>query len=165
MSERTTRRRDSGSDTTWSQSDALVPLIFRTARVLSGRMREGSPDVVWSMTSVHLFALRYLADHALVTNGELARHLDVTKQATSELIAGLESAGIVRRASHPDDGRARVLELTPEGKELLAEGHRRWTQIQDEWIALLGPRRVATVQKALQDFLAAAGDPPQRPSS
>jgi DNA-binding MarR family transcriptional regulator len=154
MSERTTRRRDSGSDTTWSQSDALVPLIFRTARVLSGRMREGSPDVVWSMTSVHLFALR-----------ELARHLDVTKQATSELIAGLESAGIVRRASHPDDGRARVLELTPEGKELLAEGHRRWTQIQDEWIALLGPRRVATVQKALQDFLAAAGDPPQRPSS
>jgi DNA-binding MarR family transcriptional regulator len=122
-------------------------------------MRENSLEVVWSMTNVHLFALRYLAENTLVTGSELARHLDVTKQATSELVIGLESAGLVRRTPHPADGRAYVLELTERGHELLIEGHRRWAQIEDEWVGLVGPRRVAVLQKVLEEVLAAAGNP------
>ena len=137
----------------------LVPLIFRTAKVLSERMREGTPETVTSMTFVHAATLNYLAENSNVTASALSRHLNITKQATSEVVVGLESAGIIRRRAHATDGRAQILLLTKEGRALLALGFQRWQQIQDEWVALVGLPRVEMVQDVLRTILAAVGDP------
>ena len=83
------------------------------------------------MTVVHGLAARYLIGRDDVTTVELAGYLGITKQSTSEVVAPLERAGIVRRAPHPSDGRARVLLLTDDGAAKLGRrpvplaGHRR----------------------------------------
>jgi DNA-binding MarR family transcriptional regulator len=136
-----------------------VPLILRTAKLLSERMREGTPEAVTSMTFVHAATLNYLAENSNITASALSRHLNITKQATSEVVVGLESAGVIRRRAHSTDGRAQILLLTKEGKALLAQGHQRWQQIQDEWVALVGLQPVEMVQEVLRTVLAAVGYP------
>lgn len=53
---------------------------------------------------------------------ELAERLGISKQAVSELIDELESAGVLRRTPDPTDARARLVSFTPKGRERLLEG-------------------------------------------
>ena len=53
----------------------------------------------------------------------LAAREGVTQPAMTQLISRLEDAGLVRRESHPDDGRVVLVTITDEGRATLA--HRR----------------------------------------
>jgi DNA-binding MarR family transcriptional regulator len=141
--------------TTAAQPDDLVVLVVRTAKALVERVRaEHSHEHPHSaLTVVHGLAARYLADHDDVTTVELARYLRITKQSTSEVVAQLENAGIVRRTPHPRDGRARVVSLTEEGEAKLLEGRCRFAGIEDEWAALVGREQLEVVRDALSAFL------------
>jgi DNA-binding MarR family transcriptional regulator len=139
--------------------DDLVVLIVRTAKALVERLRAegGHPDHT-AFTVVHGLATRYLADHDDVTTVELARYLRITKQSTSDVVAQLENAGILQRARHPRDGRARVLTLTDNGKAKLADGRRRFAAIEEEWAALVGCDALDVLRDALLAFLDADAD-------
>ena len=56
----------------------------------------------------------------------LATREGVTQPAMTQLISRLEDAGLVRRESHPDDGRVVLVTITDEGRATLA--HRRDTR-------------------------------------
>jgi len=136
--------------------DELVILLVRTAKAFVDRLRAQHPGGESSpMTIVHGLAARYLVGRDDVTAGELARYLRITKQSASEVVALLEQSGIVRRAPHPRDGRARVVLLTEEGKAKLADGRKRWQQLEDEWAELVGAAALVTVRAALEASLAA----------
>jgi len=133
-------------------------LVVRTAKALVDRMREekaAAGDASSPMTVVHGLAARYLLERDDVTNVELAHYLGVTKQSTSEVVATLEREGLVVRAPHPSDGRARVLLLTDEGRCRLEEGRLRWRELEDEWAELVGRDRLDTVREALEAYLIA----------
>ena len=49
---------------------------------------------------------------------ELAAELYLDKSTASRVVAALERKGYVRRAPHPEDGRAVVLTVTPAGQRL-----------------------------------------------
>jgi DNA-binding MarR family transcriptional regulator len=139
-----------------SPDDELVLLVVRVAKALVERVRSEHPDGASSpMTVVHGLAARYLVGRTDVTTVELARYLGVTKQSTSEVVALLEEAGMVRRAPHPSDGRARVLLLTEEGAAKLGEGRCRWQEIEDEWAELVGRDKLDAMRVALEAYLAA----------
>ncbi len=141
--------------------DELVILVIRTAKALVDRLGAGRAGGTSSpMTVVHGLAARYLLDREDVTTVELARHLGITKQSTSEVVTALEETGNVRRAPHPSDRRARVLLLTDEGKARLESGRRRWQGVEDEWAALVGRDRLDVVRAALEAYLAAHDDDP-----
>ena len=53
-----------------------------------------------------------------MTVSELAATLAIDRTNVSRLCARMEEAGQLARASHPDDGRARALQLTARGKKL-----------------------------------------------
>jgi DNA-binding MarR family transcriptional regulator len=136
--------------------DDLVVLIVRTAKVLVERLRADRTDAGHEpFTVVHGLAARYLADHDDVTAGALARYLRITKQSASEVIAQLEQGGIVRRAPHPRDGRARILSLTDEGRTRLAVGRTRFAEIEHEWAALVGHDALDVMRHALAAYLEA----------
>ena len=138
------------------QADELVILVVRAAKALVERLRAEHPDgAASSMTVVHGLAARYLVGRDDVTAAELARYLRITKQSTSEVVALLEQSGMVRRAPHPRDGRARVLLLTDTGAAKLAEGRERWQRIEDEWVLLVGRDNLNIVRDALEAYLAA----------
>jgi DNA-binding MarR family transcriptional regulator len=134
--------------------DELVVLIIRTAKALVDRLRSEKPEGPASqMTVVHGLAARYLIGRDDVTAVELAHYLGITKQSTSEVVAGLERAGTIRRAPHPNDGRARVLLLTDAGKAKLEAGRQRWQNLEDEWVELVGRDRLEVVRAALEAYL------------
>jgi DNA-binding MarR family transcriptional regulator len=71
------------------------------------------------LTVAQFLALRALADGA-VGPGELARRASVSEPAVSQLLRGLEQAGLVSRELSADDRRRHHLRLTPEGEQCLA---------------------------------------------
>ncbi|MGW2023785.1 MarR family winged helix-turn-helix transcriptional regulator [Streptomyces decoyicus] len=63
---------------------------------------------------VHGFAFARISRGDVTTAG-LAEHLGVTKQAAAQLVEELVRKEYVRRRPHPQDARARLLELTERG--------------------------------------------------
>ena len=135
--------------------DELVVLLVRTAKAVVDGLRSERPDTSSTMTPVHGLAACYLVGRTDVTTVELARHLAITKQSASEVVALLESTGTVRRAPHPTDGRARVILLTAEGEARLRLGRERWQRVEDDWVELVGRDRVDAMRSVLEDILAA----------
>jgi DNA-binding MarR family transcriptional regulator len=64
--------------------------------------------------------LRYIAAHGTARVYDLAREMAITVGATSKAVDRLESAGRVRRTAHPTDRRSSLVQLTPEGADVLA---------------------------------------------
>ena len=54
-----------------------------------------------------------------ITQAALARHARLDAMMTSQVLRGLERRGLVRRAAHSRDGRARRLSLTKKARALL----------------------------------------------
>lgn len=60
-----------------------------------------------------------------MTIGDLARALGVTQPGVTRMTLALEAAGLVQSSTAEDDGRARVVALTDDGRRLLARLRRR----------------------------------------
>ncbi len=61
-----------------------------------------------------------------VTPGYLARDLGLTPAAASGIVARLRRRGWVTTRAHPEDRRARWVELTGKGRRLEARARRVW---------------------------------------
>jgi DNA-binding MarR family transcriptional regulator len=67
---------------------------------------------------VLLAALTWLGADGPVTQKALAGHAATDPMMTSQVLRALETQGLVERRPHPQDGRARALAVTAEGREL-----------------------------------------------
>ena len=74
-----------------------------------------------AVPQVELTALEHLDALGGLTPGALGHRLGLTSGGVTALTGRLIDAGLVTRRRHPDDGRMRVLAVTPEGAELLRE--------------------------------------------
>ena len=93
----------------------LPVLLLGAARALvdgidAGVRARGFTDV----RPAHGFAFALLSAGGATTM-ELAQHLDVTKQAASQMVEELVTKGYVERRPHPGDARARLVVLTEQG--------------------------------------------------
>lgn len=142
-----------------SADDVLVVLIIRTAKALVEQLRAGRTAGEASATTVmHGLAAQYIRKREGVTTSDLARYLMVTKQSASEIVSVLEGEGVILRAPHPTDRRARVLLLTDVGRARLEDGRERWHAIEREWAALVGRERLDVVRDVLETYLASVED-------
>lgn len=73
--------------------------------------------------------------------GELARRMEVSKQAVSQLVDDLERADMVTRRPDPDDARARRVELTDAGRRSMLEGLEVLRSIEEEALRALPSAR------------------------
>ncbi len=151
--------RDSSVAEVTSSVDDLVVLLVRTAKLVIEQLRSRrGPDTGPEIGVMPGLAAHHLLGRDDVTTSALARHLGVTKQSAAEIVTGLEEAGLVRRAPHPSDGRARVLLLTAKGRTRLERRRRDWDAIEAEWADLVGAPDLATVRRALTAYLDAHAD-------
>ncbi|MCW2832492.1 MAG: MarR family transcriptional regulator [Nocardioides sp.] len=67
---------------------------------------------------VLLASLTWLNAKGPVTQRHLADHVAMDPMTTSQVLRTLESRGLVERAAHPTDGRARALAATDRGADL-----------------------------------------------
>ncbi|WP_037367649.1 MarR family winged helix-turn-helix transcriptional regulator [Amycolatopsis orientalis] len=63
--------------------------------------------------------------------GEIANRMNVVGPHVTRQVQGLESRGLVRRVADPDDQRARLIELTPEGKAATE----RYVEVIEGWFS------------------------------
>ena len=62
--------------------------------------------------------LKLLADEDGVTQQDLVDRAGYDASTTANMLKRLESNGLVERAEHPDDARAKLVALTPKGRRL-----------------------------------------------
>jgi DNA-binding MarR family transcriptional regulator len=125
---------------------------------------------------VHEFAMRAIASGA-DTAAELARRLQVSRQAAAKTVAILESRGYVATADDPHDGRRKRLIVTDRGLDLLREGEAVITEMRDRWAAEIGTPLLEEMEDRLTElvgepllddapgWLAGGGSRPDRRSS
>lgn len=102
-----------------------------------------------------------------VTSSELAERLGVTKQASGQLITGLEERGYVRREDHPRGGRRRLIVLTDKALAHLEIAGAILHQLESETAACAGEDTLLALRTELPRLIRAlTGDgdlPPLRP--
>jgi len=72
---------------------------------------------------------------------DIASELRITTGGTSKLVDRIEASGYCRRLANPDDRRSSLLELTPEGKRLLAEAGAAFDNELQRWLGAAVPER------------------------
>jgi len=92
---------------------------------------------------------------------DLADRLRVSRQAVAQAVAGLERHEYVTRVPHPADARARIIELTPRGRQALRVLRANAIDREKHWEQTLGHQRLAELRETLRMLLSAESpDPP-----
>jgi DNA-binding MarR family transcriptional regulator len=93
----------------------------------------------------------------------LADRARMTHPSMSELVNGLQGLGYVERVPDPEDGRARLVRLTPAGRALQRVALREIAKIEAAWSARLGPEVGPALSPALTRVLGSASRLPKPP--
>ena len=104
-------------------------------------------------------ALIPLADGGLHAS-DLADQLTVSRQAVAQGVAALERHGYVTRVPDPADARARIIELTPRGRQALRVMRSNALDLEKRWEQVLGERRLGELRETLRMLLS-----PESPES
>jgi len=99
----------------------------------------------------HGCVFRYLdADGSRLS--ELAEKSGLTKQAFGEHVANVEALGYVVRVADPEDGRAKRVEPTQRGREVLELSRQIFADLEREWAEAIGVERLASLRETLLEI-------------
>ncbi|MBB3192266.1 MarR family winged helix-turn-helix transcriptional regulator [Halomonas cerina] len=89
--------------------------LFQASNILQKQTASavGLTTVQWAV----LGALSRKGYEEGIAFNDLTEYLIVSRQSLDGVLKRLEREGHVRRIPHPDDGRARLIQLTPQGRE------------------------------------------------
>jgi DNA-binding MarR family transcriptional regulator len=86
--------------------------------------------------------------------GEVAARLQLSKQATNDLLRELEHLGYLTLEPDASDGRARLIRYTARGWSFFELASRTSEDIGRRWALALGEDRMAQLHATLRDILA-----------
>jgi DNA-binding MarR family transcriptional regulator len=89
---------------------------------------------------------------------DLADRLRVSRQAVAQAVAALERHAYVVRGPHPSDARARIIELTPKGRDALQVMRSNALDVEKRWGKSLGEQRFREFREMLLALLSADTD-------
>lgn len=112
---------------------AEISLVYVIGRLNHGIRKEMRRDLAeWELSVPEFTALSVLKRRSGLSNAQLARRTMVTPQSMIEILAGLESRGLVERSVDPNHGRILRSELTAEGERVVSAALEKIETIQDE---------------------------------
>jgi DNA-binding MarR family transcriptional regulator len=83
---------------------------------------------------------------------DLAARSGLTKQSVGEAVADLQKLGFVERVSDPADGRAKIIQLTPHGREALTASEEIFADIEGRFAEDVGEERYAQFRETLLEL-------------
>ncbi|WP_050722139.1 MarR family winged helix-turn-helix transcriptional regulator [Microbacterium sp. GCS4] len=118
------------------------------------------------LTTARVHLLWVLQHAGPSTQQSLARACSVSPRNITALVDALEKTGHVRRAPHPTDRRAVLVELTPSAVETMTRMQREHSELDDSLMRSVAPgdreavvRGLAAISSHLEHLVAdAAGD-------
>jgi len=141
------------SHLTASIADRNLGLLLREpfrlgSEQLHRRIAEcGHPEV----RAPHGDVFQYL-DEGGTRVSELARRAQITKQSMAELVEHLERHGYVERVPDPRDRRAKLVRATTRGAEVYRIAREVVAEIEREWTARLGARKMRELRALLEEL-------------
>lgn len=112
--------------TTTTTEDALLELALAIARRFRARTA-GSPIDPAQASVMHALSCR-----GAIRLGDLADAVGLDASTVSRHVQHLAERGLVEREHDPDDGRARIIALSADGAEALAESFRARREVLAE---------------------------------
>lgn len=103
-------------------SDSLLDYQTLRLRGLIGEMVHCCQDRMvhqaqkFDLPQAELRCLMLFGDERYLTVKSIAQRLEVAKSRVTKILEGMESRGLISRTDDPQDGRIRLINLTPEGK-------------------------------------------------
>jgi DNA-binding MarR family transcriptional regulator len=134
-------------------------LLFRAARLVNERAVADARDA--GATNLRL-AHTQLFPHITfdgIRMTEIARRLEVTKQAIGPLVDDLVAEGMVERIADPSDQRAKLIRWTRRGRRALEHGLGVLAQLERDVTDTVGPARMAALADTLEAVIGAIGEP------
>ncbi len=86
----------------------------------------------FGLTGSRMGVLRSLHEDGPATVSDIARMRPVSRQGVQRLAKELTSNGLTRLKASPDDGRSKILELTPKGRKLYERAAQMRLDMLDE---------------------------------
>ncbi len=83
---------------------------------------------------------------------DLARAMVLDRSALARNLQPLERDGYLIQTRDERDGRSRRVELTPAGRDKLAESNRLWRRAQERFETVYGAERAAALRVALAEI-------------
>ncbi|AUS99093.1 MarR family transcriptional regulator [Nostoc sp. CENA543] len=120
-----------------------IPLLMRFIRA---DMRSHSAD---SLSIPQLRSLAFLKRRPGASLSEVADHLGVTCATASTTIERLVQRHLVQRTDHPQERRRIVLNLTPEGKDLLEQSQDKTRAHISDILEDLTPEQIIQIEHSL----------------
>jgi DNA-binding MarR family transcriptional regulator len=117
------------------------------------------------VTADQFVVLATLANADAITQRELARRTGSDPNTVRAMLMLLEDRGLVARAPHPTDGRARIVSLTPAGRACFRRLWKEGEPVRKRLLAVLRPGEVQTLLALLDRIATALCPEPARTSS
>lgn len=138
-----------------AKADNVLERLFRCARLLNdeGTRRVATRTDAPVLRAAHMNLMPHI-DLEGTRLTVLAQRLGVTKQAASQLVADLEKIGVLRREPDPDDGRAKRVVFTEQGREGLLQGLAILRGLEAELRAEIGDADIDKLNQVLGKILA-----------
>ncbi|MFC9473188.1 MarR family winged helix-turn-helix transcriptional regulator [Nocardia sp. NPDC056952] len=103
------------------------------------------------------YVLRTLADNAL-TASQLGEHLGITAQGAAKVVDEMVRQGYVERRADPNDKRAKLLQLSERGRDMLDTVRTFHADYERRLTARVGADQIAAVRAVLGEIVDAATD-------
>jgi DNA-binding MarR family transcriptional regulator len=136
--------------TTSTQASELVDLSARLRLAIAHTARrlrqEAGTDLSPSLSS----ALATIERRGLLTPSELAEAERVQRPTATRIVARLEEAGLVERASDPSDGRVSLVSASADGRALLRGMRTRKDAYLSRRLRDLDAKEVAALERATE---------------
>ncbi len=127
-------------------------LLFKCARLLDeralARVAKASRGKQPTLRPAHTKLLPHVTVEGVRLTA-LAAKLGVTKQAVGQLVAEMESMGVVACVTDPADARAKLVRFTPKGIQGIHQGLGVLREIEGEIEARLGAKAMKALHEAL----------------
>jgi DNA-binding MarR family transcriptional regulator len=101
--------------------------------------------VQYDLSVAQFASLMLLDEEPGMSVADVARKVSTARQSATEMLGGLERAGLVERRQHPTDRRSQQIFLTDAGRERLAEAVPTVQAVEARLAAGFGPDEIAVV--------------------
>ena len=143
----------------WSGVPAMhaVTSLMRVQQLVIGQLDAILKPHGLTFARYEALVLLVFSSRGSLPLGKMGERLQVHPTSVTSIVRRLESAGLVARRAHPEDGRAVLAEITPAGRELVEAATR---DLVDAGFALdaLSDDELESLSALLKPVRKAAGD-------
>lgn len=131
------------------ESRDQLPLELRSAYLALHR-RSDTQFAKYGVTADQFVLLATLARGHVLTQRELAARMPSDPSTVRAMLVLLEARGLVARDTHPTDGRARTVALTPSGLRKYRQVFKAGQPIRDQMVSALSVAEMKTLVNLLR---------------